>query len=75
MTPVQVLVASLKSRKTTLGGLLSAAGLLLSLAGGQVETGLDLGEIGQVATAVGVLVMGLFGRDANVTSRESLLPR
>ena len=75
MTPVETLIASLKSKKTTLGGILSSAGLIFWGAGSQVETGIDVGQIAQIITAVGVLFIGVFSRDANVSSKESLPPR
>jgi hypothetical protein len=50
----------MKNWKTTLSGLLAAAGQILSIFGVPVE-------VGQAVSVVGLFLVGLFAKDSNVT--------
>ena len=50
----------MKNWKTTVSGLLAAAGQILSIFGVPVE-------VGQAVSVVGLFLVGLFAKDSNVT--------
>lgn len=50
----------MKNWKTTLSGLLAAAGQILSIFGVPVE-------VGQAVSVVGLFLVGIFAKDSNVT--------